>query len=169
MLFSAEQIAARVDELGQLVAEDYADRVPVVVAILKGSALFVSDLIRAIDRPLEVEFLSVSSYGGATKSSGVVRIGKDVDRDLTGRDILIVEDIVDTGATLEHLHAYLGQWKPASIQSCALLARRDPDNQDKAQASYIGFEIDSEAFVIGYGLDHNQRYRNLPYIAEYLV
>ncbi len=168
MLFSASQIAARVQQIGARVAGDYAGSVPLIIAILKGSVIFVSDLLRAVDAPIEVEFLAVSSYGSGTKSTGVVRIGQDMDREISGRDVLIVEDIVDTGATLKHLQGYLGQLNPATIRTCALLVRKTP-GQAVPEVDYVGFEIESEAFVVGYGLDHDQRYRNLPYIAEFLA
>lgn len=170
VLFSAEQIAARVQQIGGEIERDFAGSVPLVVAILKGSVLFVSDLLRAVDAPIEVEFLAVSSYGSGTKSTGVVRIGKDIDREISGRDVLIVEDIVDTGATLRHLKDYLGQLKPATIRTCSLLVRSPVGSEhEPPDVDYVGFEVASDAFVIGYGLDHDQRYRNLPYIAEFLV
>lgn len=169
ILVSQKEIATRVAELGAQISADYVGKKPLVIAVLKGSAIFVADLVRVIELPVTMDFLAVSSYGEATKSSGVVKIVKDLDQDVSGRDVLIVEDIVDSGLTLKYLLEYLDGQKPASLRSCTLLLRADQEAEAEANSSidYVGFEIPSDAFVIGYGLDVAQRYRNLPYIAEY--
>lgn len=165
ILIDEAALQARVRELGAAITEDYQGRAPLLVGVLKGALVFVSDLARAIDLPTEFDFMAVSSYGSATKTSGVVRIVKDLDLDLTGRDVLIVEDIVDSGLTLSYLRRYLQARKPASLEVCALLVRgaRDIPALD---LKYVGFTIADE-FVIGYGLDAAERYRNLPFIADY--
>ena len=152
-------------ELGAEITRDYAGRAPLLVGVLKGAFMFMTDLARAIDLPLDVDFMAVSSYGSATRTSGVVRIVKDLDADLTGRHVLIVEDIVDSGLTLTYLRKNLLARGPASLEVCALvlkegLQRTDPDLR------YVGFAL-PPSFVIGYGLDVAERYRNLPFIAEY--
>ena len=161
-LLNAETIAARVRELGRDISERYQDRSLVLVAVLKGSFIFVADLARAIDLPLEMDFMAVSSYGNATESSGVVRVLKDLDAPIAGRDVLIVEDIVDSGRTLSYLVELLQQRGPASIEICALLTKPERAEVD-VDARYIGFEIPNR-FVVGYGLDYAERYRNLEYI-----
>jgi hypoxanthine phosphoribosyltransferase len=166
LLLSKEQIAARVAELGAQISQDYAGRSPLLVGILKGAFVFMADLSRVIDAPVEFDFMAVSSYGNATKTSGVVRIVKDLDLDLTNRHVIIVEDIVDSGHTLSYLRRYLQARKPASLEVCALLVRGARDVA-KLDLKYIGFTIADE-FVIGYGLDVAERYRNLPFIADYL-
>lgn len=165
ILITEEQLRARVAELGAAISIDYAGRTPLLVGVLKGALVFVSDLARSIDLPTEFDFMAVSSYGSATKTSGVVRIVKDLDLDLTDRHVIIVEDIVDSGLTLSYLRRYLQARKPASLEVCALLVRgaRDPGTLD---LKYVGFTIADE-FVIGYGLDVAERYRNLPFIADY--
>jgi len=165
ILISEQQIADRVAELGAQITADYQEQAPLLVAVLKGSALFVADLVRAIEAPLELDFLAVSSYGAATKSSGVVKILKDLDQEVTGRHVLLVEDIVDSGLTLSYLRDYLSGRQPASLKVCSLLLR-EGEREGQAPVDYVGFEI-PPAYVIGYGLDVAQRYRNLPYIAEY--
>ncbi|MDQ6697202.1 MAG: hypoxanthine phosphoribosyltransferase [Actinomycetota bacterium] len=159
------QVQARIKELGREITDDYIDRPPLLVGVLKGAFMFMADLAREIALPVEFDFMAVSSYGSATKSSGVVRIVKDLDLDLTGRDVLLVEDIIDSGLTLEYLRKNLLARNPATVEVCALLLReglqmRDPDLR------YVGFRIPPD-FVIGYGLDVAERYRNLPYIASY--
>ena len=161
-----DKLQARIAELGAQITADYAGRAPLLVGVLKGAFMFMADLARAIVLPVEFDFMAVSSYGSATKSSGVVRIVKDLDIDLTGRDVLLVEDIIDSGLTLAYLRKNLQARNPASLEVCALLLReglqkRDPD------LKYIGFRIPPD-FVIGYGLDVAERYRNLPYIASYV-
>ena len=162
-LFTAEQIQTRVAEMGAEIARDYAGRTPLLVGVLKGAYIFLSDLVRAIDLRLGVEFMAISSYGSAMRSSGEVRIVKDLDVPVDGRDILIVEDIVDTGLTLSFLIGSLHQRGAKSVRLAALLdkfARRERD----VKIDYCGFQI-PDAFVVGYGLDYAERYRNLPYIA----
>ena len=166
VLLSEDEIRARTVELGQHVARDYADSLSgqdlLLVTVLKGAVMFVSDLARAIPLPTQLEFMAVSSYGSATSSSGVVRILKDLDRDIAGRDVLIVEDIVDSGLTLSWLLRNLATRHPRSLRVCALL-RKPEAVRDDVDISYVGFDIPNE-FVVGYGLDYAERYRDLPYI-----
>jgi hypoxanthine phosphoribosyltransferase len=161
-LFSAEHIAQRVVELGQQLSADYAHLDPLVVVVLKGSAVFASDLMRQMPISLQVDYIGTSSYGDDTQSSGQVRIVKDIDANLKGRHVLIVEDIVDTGLTLQYLLRTLGLREPASLKICALL---DKPSRRRAEVpvDYVGFAIEDH-FVIGYGLDYASRYRQLPYI-----
>ena len=166
ILIDEERLHARVRELGAAITRDYAGRAPLLVGVLKGALIFVSDLARAIDLPTEFDFMAVSSYGNATKTSGVVRIVKDLDLDLTDRHVIIVEDIVDSGLTLSYLRRYLQARRPASLAVCALLVRSARD-VDALDLKYVGFPIADE-FVIGYGLDAGERYRNLPFIADYV-
>ncbi len=163
ILVQAHDLQRRVRELGEEVSRDYAERDLLLVCVLKGAVFFLSDLMRAIDVPCEVDFMAVASYGSSTDSSGVVRILKDLDAPLAGRDVLIVEDIVDSGLTLQYLMRNLRARGPASLEVCALLTKPERRRAEIA-AKYIGFEI-PDRFVIGYGLDHAERYRNLPYIA----
>ncbi|MDP7550300.1 MAG: hypoxanthine phosphoribosyltransferase [Acidimicrobiales bacterium] len=160
VLVSAEQLAERVAQLGAEITVDYAGRSPLLVGVLKGAFMFMSDLSRVIDLPVEFDFMAVSSYGHSTRSSGVVRIVKDLDLDLAGRDAILVEDIVDSGLTLNYLRRNLLARNPASLEVCALLVRED-HSVDEAILRYEGFRIPGE-FVVGYGLDVDQRYRNLP-------
>jgi hypoxanthine phosphoribosyltransferase len=162
-LVPAERLQARVAELGAQVSADYAGRDLLLVGVLKGAVFFLSDLMRAIDVPCEVDFMAVASYGSATKSSGVVRILKDLDAVIEGRNVLVVEDIVDSGLTLQYLMRNLGAREPASLEVCALLVKPGRAKVD-LPTKYVGFEIPN-AFVIGYGLDHAERYRNLPFVA----
>jgi hypoxanthine phosphoribosyltransferase len=166
VIVDADELQQRVAELGKEITSDFADEPPLLVGVLKGAFMFMADLSRSIDLPVEFDFMAVSSYGSATRTSGVVRIVKDLDIDLTGRRVLIVEDIVDSGLTLSYLRKNLLARGPASLDVCALLVkeglqRNDPD------LKYTGFKI-PPVFVVGYGLDANERYRNLPYIVEYL-
>ncbi len=163
MLVPADELQQRVRELGQEISADYADSDLVLVCVLKGAVFFLSDLMRAIEVPCEVDFMAVASYGSATDSSGVVRILKDLDAPLEGRHVLIVEDIVDSGLTLQYLLRTLEARKPASLEVCALLTKPERRKID-LPARYIGFEI-PDRFAIGYGLDYAERYRNLPYVA----
>ncbi|QXC59276.1 hypoxanthine phosphoribosyltransferase [Aquihabitans sp. G128] len=165
VIVSAEALQARIAELGAQVTTDYAGRAPLLVGVLKGAFLFMADLARQIDLPVEFDFMAVSSYGNATKSSGVVRIVKDLDLDLSGRDVLIVEDIIDSGLTLAYLRKNLLARNPNSVEVCALLVREGLQKTD-TDLRYVGFEIPPD-FVVGYGLDVSERYRNLPYIAAY--
>ena len=162
VLLSGEQIQARVAELGAQLAADYEGREPVLVSVLKGSIVFLADLVRAIPIPLSIDLMEVSSYGTSTESSGQVRILKDLSTSIEGREVLVVEDIIDTGLTLNYLLRYLHDKGPASIRICCLLdkpARR----LAPIEIDYRGFTI-ADRFVIGYGLDYAERYRNLPYI-----
>ena len=161
-LISAEQIRARVAELGATIARDHADGELVMVGVLKGSFMFMADLCRAIDLPLAIEFLGLQSYGDQTRSSGVVQITADLTRPIEGKDVLVVEDIVDTGLTMDYLLENLRLRLPRSVRIAALLQK--PDRMVKpVTIDYLGFTI-PDAFVVGYGLDYAQRYRNLPYI-----
>ncbi len=163
VLVSAEALRARVCELGIEISRDYADRRLLLVGVLKGAVFFLSDLMRYIDVPVEVDFMAVASYGSATDSSGVVRILKDLDAAIEDRDVLIVEDIVDSGLTLQYLLRNLGSRNPRTLEVCALLTK--PSRRKVAlQAKYVGFEI-PDRFVVGYGLDYAERHRNLPFVA----
>jgi hypoxanthine phosphoribosyltransferase len=163
ILVQPDDLSRRVRELGAQISADYAGRDLLLVGVLKGAVFFLSDLMRNITVPCEVDFMAVASYGSATDSSGVVRILKDLDAALEGRHVLIVEDIVDSGLTLQYLLRNLGARNPASIEVCALLTK--PDRRKvQLEPRYVGFEIPNR-FVVGYGLDHAERYRNLPYVA----
>ena len=163
-LITADQIQAKIVDLAATIDADYADREPLLVGVLKGAVMFMSDLARALSRPSTMEFMACSSYGSSMKSSGVVRILKDLDRDVAGRDILIVEDIIDSGLTLSWLLKNLQARDPASVEVVALL--RKPDAiKVQVPVKYIGFDIPNE-FVVGYGLDYAERYRDLPYIGR---
>jgi hypoxanthine phosphoribosyltransferase len=162
VLLDADAIANRVAELGAQLTADYAGREPVLVSVLKGAFIFLADLMRAMDLPASIDLMEVSSYGAGTETSGQVRILKDLSKPIEGRDVIVVEDIIDTGLTLNYLLRYLSERKPASIRVCCLLdkpARRLAD----IPIDYRGFTI-PDRFVIGYGLDFDERYRNLPYI-----
>ena len=161
VLLSAEQLQTRIDELGREIARDYEDRVPLLVAVLKGAFIFLADLVRAISVPHEIDFMAVSSYGTSTRSSGIVRIVKDLDIDLEGRHVLLVEDIVDSGLTLAYLRRMLAARNPASLEVCALLARETTAPLERSSLRYVGFTI-SKDWVVGYGLDVAERWRNLP-------
>ena len=163
ILVQGDELAHRVRELAAEISRDYAGRELLLVGVLKGAVFFLSELMRHIDVPCEVDFMAVASYGSATDSSGVVRILKDLDEPIEGRDVLIVEDIVDSGLTLNYLLRNLKARRPASLEVCALLTKPDRRKVD-LPARYIGFEIPNR-FAIGYGLDHAERYRNLPYVA----
>ena len=163
ILVQADDLQHRVRELGEEISRDYAGRDLLLVGVLKGAVFFLSDLMRHIAVPCELDFMAVASYGSATDSSGVVRILKDLDVALEGRHVLIVEDIVDSGLTLQYLLRNLGARNPATMEVCALLTK--PARLKVAlEPRYVGFEIPNR-FVVGYGLDHNERYRNLPYVA----
>ncbi len=163
ILVQADSLQRRVRELAGAISRDYEGRDLLLICVLKGAVFFLSDLMRHITVPCEVDFMAVASYGSATDSSGVVRILKDLDDSIEGRDVLIVEDIVDSGLTLQYLMRNLKARNPASIEVCALLTKPDRRKAD-VPARYIGFEIPNR-FVIGYGLDHAERHRNLPYVA----
>jgi hypoxanthine phosphoribosyltransferase len=165
VVVGAEELQQRVSELGKELTSDYADRPPLLVGVLKGAFMFMSDLSRAIDLPVEFDFMAVSSYGSATRTSGVVRIIKDLDLDLGDRHVVIVEDIVDSGLTLAYLRKNLLARGPASLEVCALLLKEGLQKVDP-DLRYVGFRIPPD-FVVGYGLDVGERYRNLPYIVRY--
>jgi len=166
ILFDADTIQRRVTELGHAIAQDYVGKNPLLLAILKGSYPFLADLARAINEPLTIDFMAVSSYGARTKSSGVVKILKDLDKPIEGRHVIIIEDIIDSGLTLHYLRENLRGRKPASIEIAALLdkksVRKGKELEDMG-ARYVGFECPDE-FVVGYGLDYGDRYRNMPFI-----
>jgi hypoxanthine phosphoribosyltransferase len=162
-LVSAEDLQRRVAELGEEISRDYAGRSLLLVGVLKGAVFFLSDLMRYIEVPVEVDFMAVASYGSATDSSGVVRILKDLDAPIEGRDVLIVEDIVDSGLTLQYLMRNLGSRNPRSLEVCALLTKPERRKVD-LPTRYVGFEIPNR-FVVGYGLDYAERHRNLPFVA----
>ena len=163
VLLTEQELYRRVRELGAEVSRDYDGKDLFLLAILKGAVLFVSDLMRTIRIPAEVDFMAVESYGSATKSSGVVRVLKDLDKPIQGRDVLIVEDIVDTGLTLRYLLESLQGRDPRTVEVCALLSKPTARIVE-VPVKYVGFEIPNE-FVVGYGLDYRQRYRGLPYVA----
>jgi hypoxanthine phosphoribosyltransferase len=163
---SEDDLQGRITELGKEITADYAARAPLLVGVLKGACMFMSDLARAIELPVEFDFMAVSSYGSATRTSGVVRIIKDLDLDLTGRDVLIVEDIVDSGLTLQYLRKNLAARGPRSLEVCALLVKEGLQKSE-LDLRYVGFRI-PPAFVVGYGLDVEERYRNVPQVHQYL-
>ena len=163
LLIPRDEIAARVTELGEAIRREYAGRAPILVVVLKGAVIFAADLIRAIALPLCLDFMSVSSYGSDTRSSGVVRLTADLSLSIEGRDVIIVEDIIDTGRTISYLRRNLATRHPRTLALCVLLdkiARREVE----VPVDYVGFVIPDE-FVVGYGLDHDGLYRNLPDIA----
>jgi len=163
ILVQPDELQHRIRELGREISRDYEGRDLLLVGVLKGAVFFLSDLMREIDVPCELDFMAVASYGSATDSSGVVRILKDLDAAIEGRDVLIVEDIVDSGLTLQYLFRNLGARNPATLEVCALLTKPERRKVD-LPTRYVGFEI-PDRFAIGYGLDHGERYRNLPYVA----
>src|ERR1700730_815910 len=163
VLISQEQIQQRIKELGSQIAAEYAGRNPLLIGVLKGATFFLSDLLRAIDIPLGIEFMAISSYGSSTRTSGEVRIMKDLDVAIEGRHILVVEDIVDTGLTLSYLLANLKSRGAASVKLAALLDKYER-REKEVPIDYLGFPI-PDKFVVGYGLDYAERYRNLPFIA----
>jgi hypoxanthine phosphoribosyltransferase len=163
VLVDAARLQARVHELAGEISRDYRGRPLLLIGVLKGAVFFLSDLMRLIDIPVEVDFMAVASYGSATDSSGVVRILKDLDMPIEGRDVLIVEDIVDSGLTLQYLMRNLGSRNPATLEVCSLLTK-PARRKVELTAKYVGFEI-PDTFVVGYGLDHSERHRNLPYVA----
>ena len=162
VLFRQDEIRRRVEELGREITGDYAGHQPVLISVLKGGTTFLADLFRQIDLPLRVEFMSISAYGDAAEASGVVRILKDLDRDILGEDVIVVEDIIDTGLTLSYLMASLADRKPASLEVCALLDK-SVRRIAPLHVKYTGFDC-PDVFAVGYGLDFRERYRNLPFI-----
>jgi hypoxanthine phosphoribosyltransferase len=165
IVVDTDVLQARVAELGAEITKDYHGRAPLLIGVLKGAAMFMTDLARQIALPLEIDFMAVSSYGNATRTSGVVRIVKDLDIDLTGRDVIIVEDIVDSGLTLSYLRRTLAARGAASLEVCALLVREGLQKTEE-DLRYVGFRIPPK-FVIGYGLDFAEKYRNLPYVCVF--
>ncbi len=163
VMVTAEDLQRRIEELAAEISGDYAGRDLILIGVLKGAVFFLSDLMRRLEVPCEVDFMAVASYGSATKSSGVVRILKDLDAVIEGRDVLIVEDIVDSGLTLQYLLRNLAGRNPRSLEVCALLIK-PARKKVELRTRYVGFEI-PDRFAIGYGLDHAERYRNLPYVA----
>jgi hypoxanthine phosphoribosyltransferase len=163
VVVTAEQIREKVAELGAQITADYSDRQPLLVGILKGAALFLADLAREIRRPLHFDFMAISSYGSATKTSGVVRILKDLDHEIEGEHVIVVEDIIDSGLTLNYLLRYLRARRPASIEVCALFSK-EGRQRVPIPVRYEGFKIGPE-FVVGYGLDFQERFRNLGFLA----
>jgi hypoxanthine phosphoribosyltransferase len=162
LILSEDQVRTRVRELGAQISADYADEPVLLIAVLRGAAIFVADLARAISSPVELDFMAVSSYGSSTKSSGVVRILKDLDETIEGRNVLVCEDILDTGLTLKYLLKNLASRQPRSLEVVALLSK-DGKQRVPISCKYVGFDIPDE-FVVGYGLDYAERYRNLPYV-----
>jgi len=160
---TGEAIQQRIVELGRDLTDDYRGKDLLILGVLRGAILFLADLIRAIDLPLSIDFMAVSSYGSSTKTSGVVRILKDLDEDIKGRNVVLVEDVVDTGLTLNYLLKNLASRGPASLEVCALLRKRGKQKVP-IRIKYTGFDIPDE-FVVGYGLDHAERYRNLPFVS----
>lgn len=166
VLFSTAQIRDRVVQLGRQISEDYVDEEILVIGVLKGSIIFLADLIRQIDRPLQLEFIGVSSYE-AMNSTGQVRITNDLSQDISGRHVLLVEDIIDTGLTIDYLLKLFEVRKPKSLKVCSLLSKPEA-HQMQHQIDYVGFEISRE-FVIGYGLDLDGSFRNIPHIAQVIT
>ena len=162
ILLSEEKIKERVKELADKISSDYKDGNLLFIGVLKGSVMFIADLMREMKVSVAMDFMAVSSYGASTKSSGIVRILKDLDADIEGRNVIIIEDIIDTGTTLKYLYEYLGKRNPKSLKICCLLDKPSRRNVD-IKADYVGFSI-PDAFVVGYGLDYAEYYRNLPYI-----
>ncbi len=162
ILISEDQIQQKVKELGKQITRDYKGKDPILVGVLNGAVIFMADLMRCIDIPIEVDFMAVSSYGVSTESSGIVRILKDLDKSIEGRHVIVVEDIIDTGLTLKYLTTLLKDRKPRSIRLCSLLDKPERRKID-IDIDYKGFSIPDE-FVVGYGLDFKEKYRNLPYI-----
>lgn len=162
IILTENEILNKVHEIADKINHDYKDREPVIITILRGAMLFSADLIKKIELKLELDFMAVSSYGDSTESSGVVKIKKDIDTDISNRDVILVEDIIDTGLTLKYISEYLRKHNPKSIAICSLLDKPKAHKID-IWIDYVGFEVGNE-FVVGYGLDFAQKYRNLPYI-----
>jgi hypoxanthine phosphoribosyltransferase len=163
VLVTEDRLQARIDEIARQVSDDYAGRDLLVIGVLKGAVFFIADLVRRLEVPVELDFMAVSSYGSSSHSSGVVRILKDLDHPIAGRDVLVVEDIIDSGLTLSYLLRNLASREPASLEVCTLLSKPRHRTLPK-RARYVGFEL-PDVFVVGYGLDHAERWRNLPHIA----
>ena len=163
VLLSEDQIKEIVTRMGKEISRDYADKNPLVVAVLRGAVVFMADIMRAVECPIGIDFMAVSSYGDGAKSSGVVRIVKDLDTKIEGRHVLIVEDILDSGLTLSYLMRMLENRGPASVEVAAFLVKDVPGNTPAVKPRYVGAHVPDE-FIVGYGLDFAERYRNLPYI-----
>ena len=165
IILSESQIKEKVRDLAAQITKDYSDKTPIVIGILKGSVIFLSDLIRSIDLPISLDFIAVSSYASEMTSSGVVRIQYDMKTSIEGRDVLVVEDIVDTGLTLAYLLENFATRHPKSIKICALLDKKEARKSDiELKIDYVGFEVPDQ-FLVGYGLDYDEKYRNLPFVA----
>lgn len=162
VLCTEQQLQDKINELGAAITKDYAGKDLLMVSILKGSVMVMADLMRAVDLPLQIDFMNVSSYGAGTETKGSVKILKDLDVDIKGKNLLIVEDILDSGVTLHNLINLLQQREPASIEICTLFSKPSRRKVD-VEAKYIGFEI-PDAFIVGYGLDYDEKFRNLPYV-----
>ena len=163
IMFTKEQLADKVAELGQLITRDYEGKNPLMVAILKGAVVFYADIVRAVDTPAELDFMMVSSYGCGTESSGQIKIKKDLEQDIKGRHVILVEDIIDSGYTLSHLQKVLRLRNPKTLTICTLLDKPERRVVNDVKVDHVGFEI-PDKFVVGYGLDCAQHYRNLPYV-----
>ena len=162
VMITEEQILAKADEIGKKITEDFAGEEIVMVGILRGAVLWMADLMKHVNLDMTIDFMAVSSYGAATKSSGIVKINKDLDTDIEGKSVIIVEDIVDSGVTLNYLTGYFESRGAKNVKICALLDKPEGRRVDLV-ADYVGFVVD-DRFIVGYGLDYDQRYRNLPYI-----
>lgn len=163
VMIPEEQVEERIKQLGEQISKDYAGKQIHLICVLKGGVFFMCELAKRITVPVTMDFMSVSSYGAGTKSSGIVKIVKDLDQSIEGRDVLVVEDIIDSGRTLSHLMKILNERKPSSICLCTLLDKPDRREVDDVNVDYTGFQVPDE-FVVGYGLDYDQLYRNLPYV-----
>ncbi len=163
IILSEQDVSEIVERLGREISVDYADKDPLIVAVLRGAFVFTADLMRAITVPCTVDFMAVSSYGSGVKSSGEVRIVKDLDTKIEGRDVIIAEDILDSGLTLSYLIRLLGERHPASIRICAFAVKDVPGNKPAVAPTYVGTHV-PDKFVVGYGLDYAEHYRNLPYV-----
>ena len=165
VIFSEEVIKKRVGELGRQISEDYRDKHPILISVLKGTMYFVADLTRQLDIPVNIDFMSIGVYPGITKNTGIVRINKDLDINITGRHVLMIEDIINTGLTMGYLVQNMEARKPASIKVCTLL--NNPYKRlMNIPLAYVGFQV-PDIYLVGYGIDYNQEYRHLPYIAEF--
>ena len=163
VMYSEEEVDKRIRELGEQISKRYEGKTVHMICVLKGGVFFMCELAKRITVPVTMDFMSVSSYGAGTKSSGIVKIVKDLDQSIEGRDVLVVEDIIDSGRTLSHLMKILNERKPSSICLCTLLDKQDRREVDDVNVDYTGFQVPDE-FVVGYGLDYDQLYRNLPYV-----
>lgn len=163
VMYSEEEVDKRIRELGEQISKRYEGKTVHMICVLKGGVFFMCELAKRITVPVTMDFMSVSSYGAGTKSSGIVKIVKDLDQSIEGKDVLVVEDIIDSGRTLSHLMKILNERKPSSICLCTLLDKPDRHEVDDVNVDYTGFQVPDE-FVVGYGLDYDQLYRNLPYV-----